>query len=83
MYLWVLNMIRKRLFSSEGKIKPMYFLSEVLSQKFTQKTNISMPILFVIQTDLESFRTIWKISHQSMLYHLILKATEYTPFNRL
>ena len=74
-------MIRKRLFSTEGKIKPMYFLSEVLSQKFTQKTNISMPILFVIQTDLESFRT--KISHQSMLYHLILKATEYTPFNRL
>ena len=68
-------MIRKRLFSTEGKIKPMYFLSEVLSQKFTQKTNISMPILFVIQTDLESFRT--------MLYHLILKATEYTPFNRL
>jgi len=57
MYLWVLNMIRKRLFSTEGKIKPMYFLSEVLSQKFTQKTNISMPILFVIQTDLESFRT--------------------------
>ena len=51
MYLWVLNMIRKRLFSTEGKIKPMYFLSEVLSQKFTQKTNISMPILFVIQTD--------------------------------
>ena len=50
-------MIRKRLFSTEGKIKPMYFLSEVLSQKFTQKTNISMPILFVIQTDLESFRT--------------------------
>ena len=46
MYLWVLNMIRKRLFSTEGKIKPMYFLSEVLSQKFTQKTNISMPILF-------------------------------------
>ena len=44
-------MIRKRLFSTEGKIKPMYFLSEVLSQKFTQKTNISMPILFVIQTD--------------------------------
>ena len=74
-------MIRKRLFSTEGKIKPMYFLSEVLSQKFTQKTNISMPILFVIQTDLESFRT--KISHQSMLYHLILQATEYTPFNRL
>ena len=49
-------MIRKRLFSTEGKIKPMYFLSEVLSQKFTQKTNISMPILFVIQTDLDSFR---------------------------
>ena len=73
-------MIRKRLFSTEGKIKPMYFLSEVLSQKFTQKTNISMPVLFFIQTDLESFRT---ISHQSMLYHLILKATEYTPFNRL
>ena len=79
MYLWVLNMIRKRLFSTEGKIKPMYFLSEVLSQKFTQKTNISMPILFVIQTDFD----LWKISYQSMLYHLILKATEYTPFNRL
>ena len=54
-------MIRKRLFSTEGKIKPMYFLSEVLSQKFTQKTNISMPILFVIQTDLESFRTITSV----------------------
>ena len=53
MYLWVLNMIRKRLFSTEGKIKPMYFLSEVLSQKFTQKTNISMPTLFVIQTDFD------------------------------
>ena len=62
MYLWVLNMIRKRLFSTEGKIKPMYFLSEVLSQKFTQKTNISMPILFVIQTDLESFRTMKNIT---------------------
>ena len=55
-------MIRKRLFSTEGKIKPMYFLSEVLSQKFTQKTNISMPILFVIQTDLESFRTMKNIT---------------------
>ena len=55
-------MIRKRLFSTEGKIKPMYFLSEVLSQKFTQKTNISMPILFVIQTHLESFRTMKNIT---------------------
>ena len=54
-------MIRKRLFSTEGKIKPMYFLSEVLSQKFTQKTNISMPILFVIQTDLDSFRIILSV----------------------
>ena len=51
-------MIRKRLFSTEGKIKPMYFLSEVLSQKFTQKTNISMPILFVIQAGLDSLRIV-------------------------
>ena len=79
MYLWVLNMIRKRLFSTEGKIKPMYFLSKVLSQKFTQKTNISMPTLFVIQTDFD----LWKISYQSMLHQLISKVTEYTPFNRL
>ena len=59
-------MIRKRLFSTEGKIKPMYFLSEVLSQKFTQKTNISMPILFVIQTDSDSFRIKYEKYHISL-----------------
>ena len=66
-------MIRKRLFSTEGKIKPMYFLSEVLSQKFTQKTNISMPILFVIQTDLDSIRitiSVYVVSFNTKSYRV-------------